>query len=202
MGYDTSFKLKAPIDKRFTGWMRDVKSNDIEEAKNVLIAVCMKSQVKEPDEMEFRKAYKRIDFSLRLYINYLIEDWKSKHKGDVGTEFSFCGWELSRGREIYIDDEYDPATEIRNDFCSHLFFTAIEATKGKFEQDNNDYYSKYESISDTVNEIEDVVWDTMNKYFVSFYRQHPELADEDGDDTPDLTDSSDPIEESSEVDNN
>ena len=194
MGYDTSFKLKAPIDKRFVGWMRDVKSDDIEEAKNVLIAVCMKSQVREPDEMEFRKAYKRIDFSLRLYINYLIEDWKNKHKGDVGTEFSFCGWELSRGREMCINDDYDPATEIRNEFCSHLFFSAIEATKGKFESDNDDYHSKYESVSDTVNEIEDVVWDTMNKYFVSFYRQHPELADEDGDDTPD------PIEESSEVD--
>ena len=35
----------------------------------------------------------------------------------------------------------------------------------------------------------------MNKYFVSFYRQHPELADEEGDDTPDPTD---PIEESAE----
>ena len=198
MGYDTSFKLKAPIDKRFVGWMRDVKSGDIEEAKNVLIAVCMKSQVREPDEMEFRKAYKRIDFSLRLYINYLIEDWKNKHKGDVGTEFSFCGWEYSRGREIHIDDEYDPAAEIRNDFCSYLFFSAIEATKGKFESDNDDYHSKYEAISDAVNEIEDVVWDTMNKYFISFYRQHPELADEEGDDTPDPTEDS--TEEFSEVD--
>ena len=198
MGYDTSFKLKAPIDKRFIGWMRDVKSGDIEEAKNVLIAVCMKSQVREPDDMEFRKAYKRIDFSLRLYINYLIEDWKNKHKGDVGTEFSFCGWEYSRGREIHIDDEYDPAAEIRNDFCSYLFFSAIEVTKGKFESDNDDYHSKYEAISDTVNEIEDVVWDTMNKYFISFYRQHPELADEEGDDTPDPMEDS--TEEFSEVD--
>lgn len=195
MGYDTSFKLKAPLDKRFTGWTRDVKSSDIEESKNVLIAVCMKSQVREPDTVELSKIYKKIDFSLRFYINYLIEDWKNKHKGDVGTEFSFCGWELSRGREIYIDDNYDPATEIHNDFCSHLFFSAIEATKGRFESDNEDYYSKYESISDTVNEIEDTVWDTMNKYFVSFYRQHPELADEEGDDTPDPTD---PIEESAE----
>ena len=198
MGYDTSFKLKAPIDKRFIGWMRDVKSGDIEESKNVLIAVCMKSQVREPDEMEFRKAYKRIDFSLRLYINYLIEDWKNKHKGDVGTEFSFCGWEYSRGGEIHIDDEYDPAAEIRNDFCSHLFFSAIEATKGKFESDNDDYHSKYEAIFAAVSEIEDVVWDTMNKYFISFYRQHPELADEEGDDTPDPAEDS--TEEFSEVD--
>ena len=36
MGYDTLFKLKAPIDKRFIGWMRDVKSDDIEEAKNMI----------------------------------------------------------------------------------------------------------------------------------------------------------------------
>ena len=193
MGYDTSFKLKAPIDKRFVGWMRDVKLSDIEESKNVLIAVCMKSGVQEPDAVELSKAYRKIDFSLRLYINYLIEDWKNNHKGDVGDEFSFCGWEYARGREIRIDDEYDPATEIRNDFCPHLFFSAIEASKGKFESDNNDYYSKYEAISDAVNEIEDTVWDTMNKYFVSFYRQHPELADEEGDDTPD------PVEESSEV---
>lgn len=195
MGYDTSFKLKAPIDKRFVGWMRDVKSSDIEESKNVLIAVCMKSQVNEPDTMELSKAYRKIDFSLRLYINYLIEDWKNNHKGDVGDEYSFCGWELSRGREMRIDDDYDPATEIRNDFCSYLFFSAIEVTKGKFESDNDDYHSKYEAISDTVNEIEGTVWDTMNKYFVSFYRQHPELADEEGDDTPDPTD---PIEESAE----
>ena len=33
MGYGTSFKLKAPIDKRFIGWMRDVKPGDIEESK-------------------------------------------------------------------------------------------------------------------------------------------------------------------------
>ena len=39
MGYDTSFKLKAPIDQRFVGWMRDVKPSDIEESKNVPIAV-------------------------------------------------------------------------------------------------------------------------------------------------------------------
>ena len=198
MGYDTSFKLKAPIDKRFVGWMRDVKSSDIEESKNVLIAVCMKSQVSEPDAMELSKAYRNIDFSLRLYINYLIEDWKNNHQGDVGTEYSFRGWELSRGREMHIDDNYDPATEIRNDFCSYLFFSAIEATKGKFESDNDDYHSKYEAISDVVDEIEGTVWDTMNKYFVSFYRQHPELADEEGDDTPDPTDSTDPMEESSE----
>lgn len=195
MGYDTSFKLKAPIDKRFVGWMHDVKSSDIEESKNVLIAVCMKSQVNEPDTMELSKAYRKIDFSLRLYINYLIEDWKNNHKGDVGTEYSFCGWELSRGREMHIDDNYDPATEIRNDFCSYLFFSAIEVTKGKFESDNDDYHSKYEAISDVVDEIEGTVWDTMNKYFVSFYRQHPELADEEGDDTPDPTD---PVEESAE----
>ena len=195
MGYDTSFKLKAPIDKRFTGWMRDVKSSDIEEAKNVLIAVCMKSQVREPDTVELSKAYRKIDFSLRLYINYLIENWKCAHKGDVGDEYSFCGWELSRGREMHIDDNYDPATEIRDEFCPHLFFSAIEVTKGRFESDNNDYHSKYEAISDIVNEIEETVWDTMNKYFVSFYRQHPELADEEGDDTPDPTD---PAEECSE----
>lgn len=195
MGYDTSFKLKTPIDKRFTGWMRDVKSSDIEEAKNVLIAVCMKSQVREPDTVELSKAYRKIDFSLRLYINYLIEDWKCAHKGDVGDEYSFCGWELSRGREMHIDDNYDPATEIRDEFCPHLFFSAIEVTKGRFENDNNDYHSKYEAISDIVNEIEETVWDTMNKYFVSFYRQHPELADEEGDDTPDSTD---PVEECSE----
>ena len=197
MGYDTSFKLKAPIDQRFVGWMQDVKPSDIEESKNVLIAVCMKSQVNEPDAMELSKAYRKIDFSLRLYINYLIEDWKNSHKGDVGTEYSFCGWELSRGREIHFDDEYDPAAEIRNEFCSHLFFSAIETTKGRFERDNDDYHSKYEAISDAVNEIEGTVWDTMNKYFVSFYRQHPELADEEGDDTPDPTDSTDPMEESS-----
>ena len=200
MGYDTSFKLKAPIDKRFTGWMRDVKSSDIEESKNVLIAVCMKSQVSEPDAMELSKAYRKIDFSLRLYINYLIEDWKNNHKGDVGTEYSFCGWEYARGREMHFDDEYDPAAEIRNEFCSHLFFSAIEATKGRFERDNDDYHSKYEAVSDIVNEIEETVWDTMNKYFISFYRQHPELADEEGDDTPDptdSTDSTDPMEESS-----
>ena len=188
MGYDTSFKLKAPIDKRFTGWMLDVKSSDIEEAKNVLIAVCMKSQVREPDTVELSKAYRKIDFSLRLYINYLIENWKCAHKGDAGDEYSFCGWELSRGREMHIDDNYDPATEIRDEFCPHLFFSAIEVTKGRFESDNNDYHSKYEAISDIVNEIEETVWDTMNKYFVSFYRQHPELADEEGDDTPDPTD--------------
>ena len=193
MGYDTSFKLKAPLDKRFVGWMRDVKPGDIEESKNVLIAVCMKSGVQEPDASELSKVYKKIDFSLRLYINYLIEDWKNKHKGDAGDEYSFCGWEYARGREIYFDDKYDPATEIRNDFCSYLFFSAIEASKGKFESDNDDYYSKLEAISDTVSEIEDIVWDTMNKYFISFYRQHPELADEEGDDTPG------PIEESSEV---
>ena len=195
MGYDTSFKLKTPIDKRFTGWMRDVKSSDIEEAKNVLIAVCMKSQAREPDTVELSKAYRKIDFSLRLYINYLIEDWKCAHKGDVGDEYSFCGWELSRGREMHIDDNYDPATEIRDEFCPHLFFSAIEVTKGRFESDNNDYHSKYEAISDIVNEIEETVWDTMNKYFVSFYRQHPELADEEGDDTLDLLDL---VEESAE----
>lgn len=198
MGYDTSFKLKAPLDKRFVGWMREVKSSDIEETKNILIAVCMKSQVREPNASELSKVYKNIDFSLRLYINYLIEDWKCRHNGDVGTEYSFCGWELSRGREIHIDDNYDPATEIRNDFCSYLFFSAIEVTKGKFESDNDDYHSKFESISDIVNEIEESVWDTMNKYFVSFYRQHPELADEEGDDTPDPTEGS--SEESSEDD--
>ena len=198
MGYDTSFKLKAPIDKRFVGWLRDVKSSDIEESKNVLIAVCMKSQVNEPDAMELSKAYRKIDFSLRLYINYLIEDWKNNHKGDVGTEYSFCGWEYVRGKEMHFDDEYDPATEICNEFCSHLFFSAIEATKGRFERDNDDYHSKYEAISDIVNEIEEIVWDTMNKYFISFYRQHPELADEDGDDTPDPTDPTDPVEDSAE----
>ena len=122
-------------------------------------------------------------------------DWKNNHKGDVGTEYSFCGWEYARGRQMHFDHEYDPAAEIRNEFCSHLFFSAIEATKGRFERDNDDYHSKYEAISDIVNEIEETVWDTMNKYFVSFYRQHPELADEEGDDTPDPTDS---VEECSE----
>ena len=38
----------------------------------------------------------------------------------------------------------------------------------------------------------------MNKYFISFYRQHPELADEEGDDTPDPTEDS--TEEFPEVD--
>lgn len=181
MGYETTFKLKSELDSQFIGWMTEVKQSNNDEYKNVLIALCMRA-LDEPDMTALHKIYREIEFSLRSLVNLYSQEWKYylKNRLEKEGEIWFCGWDKARHGNSNVWEDED---SIINFFMKELFIKAVQPCKSAFENDTN-FWNKYDQIRESLEELEDCVTDMWDHKFIDFYREHPELATEDGDDTP------------------
>ena len=183
MGYETHFRLKGELDKQFTSWMKEVKKEDINRQKNVLLATCMLTRLSKVDNFELNKVYNSISTAFRMYLNYLVEDWKInlqkrldyEDEYDKKNEVYFCGWNHSEGHD---DPTWEDEDDMINYFVPNIFLLAVESAASPFDNDDDTYYRKLEKISEYVNDLDDCVCDMMDSQFISFYRNHTELADE------------------------
>ena len=183
MGYETHFRLKGELDNRFKSWMKEVKKEEIERQKNVLLATCMLTKLDKGDSFELSKAYETISMAFRMYLNYLVESWKIslqqrldyEDEYDKKGEVYFCGWNHAEGNG---GPTWESEEDIINYFVPNIFLLAVEPCASPFDRENDTYHEKLEQISEYVDDIECSVIDMMDGQFISFYRNSPDLADE------------------------
>lgn len=170
MGYDASFKIIGEIDPKYKSWRKDTCHEDIVKYKNLLIAACMASSNENSDNLS--ATYDKILMSLKIYINYLSEDWKVnlakgfENQKEEDKVYSVCGWKYSKN-----GSGADWTIESLEDFMiEELFQMAMQPSGSPFDDTENKYYDKLSKIKDTVSEIEDIVWDIWEMDFYNDYK--------------------------------
>ena len=180
MGYGTKFKLKGDLDKEFksSGYLNHSQS-EIDAMEILLIAQCMCEDNYKCDH--YLETEKRIETTLRMYVTYLEEKWKSDLKDRLAEDGSirFCGWEHSRGgRNI----SWNSSDDIVSFYLRELFLIAIIKTQNPLDEDSN-YHIKQQKIFDLLADLPWNVNDMWDQKFIDRYRDSDD-AEEEGDDTP------------------
>lgn len=184
MGYSTTFRLKGELDSKFKGWKSSsAQSSDKDEYKSVLESTCLLASLSFDKKDSclssyLHKVYRDVSFALRTYTGLLVNDWKVALMDELkenDNKIDLYGWQFS--------DSGNSAWENREDvekyFAKELFLLAATPTSGQFDKDNDDFIEKSQQISTYINDIEDCLNDVLWQEFISFYRDKPELADED-----------------------
>lgn len=177
MGYSTTFRLKGEIDKSFKSYTtKPYSRNELAKYKAILEAKCL-DPFKRSESPTYDKAYSEIFWAVRSYINCLVVNWKydlNKTLNENNNQIDFYGWEYANDSSVIWED-FESIVEY---FTEELFLISICSTNGRFDKDNEDYYEKLNSICDNIKDLPDTIESAMNKLFVNFYRDNPDLADE------------------------
>lgn len=183
MSYYTSFKLKGELDKQFQPLYSQHSPTDyIEKYKNVLFAICMEDMHNKRPE-DYFKLYETLSIYTKMFLNILLTEYYLSLQDelkDKDNTISFCGWQYSRSSlsTLYTDKEDMIAHQV-----SYLFKTAIIKCDDYWDKDST-YHNKYSEVIEAIDSIIETTNDFASTSFVEFYREHPELAVEEGDDTP------------------
>lgn len=182
MSYYTSFKLKGELDKQFLPLYSQHSSTDyIEKYKNVLFAICMEDMRNKKPE-DYFKLYETLSIYTKMFLNILLTEYYLYIQDTLKSEdntISFCGWQYSRSSlsTLYTDKEDMIAHQV-----SYLFKIAIIKCGDYWAKDST-YHDKYSEVIEAIDSIVETANDFASASLVEFYREHPELAEEKGDDT-------------------
>lgn len=188
MSYYTSFKLKGELDTQFRPLFgTSNESKYINKYENVLFAICMEDRTNYTPE-DYSKLYDTLERYVNMYINLLLSDYWSSLQNELknnNSTIEFYGWQ-------YCKSSFSPLYESKEDFiakqASMLFRTAIIKCDNYWDKDST-YNCKYTEVLETIDGIKEITNDFASESFIKFYREHPELADEDGDDTESIDES-------------
>lgn len=74
---------------------------------------------------------------------------------------------------------FDSLEEFKKCILDQLFQLVVCPTSTRFDKDHEDFNEKEEQVFDILSDIENEVDEIVTYNFVKYYREHPELADED-----------------------
>lgn len=182
MSYNTTFRLKGELDSQFKTWMKSVTKSELNKYRVVLEGICILPVEKSENQRGHTymyKLYSDIYTAVSMYVKYLIENWKIglKSRIDEKNEILFCGWRFS---DSGSGSPWDNEEDLTDFFTEQLFLYVIQPTKGAFDYENSDYDEKLQKVSDTINDIEDSVYEMMDKKFIERYRDSDDAYESDG----------------------
>ncbi len=178
MGYSTTFRLKGEIDERFQP--NKYRVPNVSKSMSILTAICLHKFVIETKTFCFYTTFEQIYENLRFALHELICDVEQVVKQnfvlDKNKEIYFYGWQ-------YSDESsrlgFDTLEEFEKCILDQLFQIVACPTSTRFDKNHEDFNEKEDQISDILNDIEYEVKEIVTFNFVQYYREHPELADED-----------------------
>lgn len=178
MGYSTTFRLKDKIVAQFQP--NNYRVPNLAKSKSILTALCLYNYTigdKAYDMwISFNKIYDNIDFALSELIKDAEQESKKKLFLNEKNEIDFYGWQ-------YSDEDshmgFDSLEEFKKCILDQLFQLVVCPTSTRFDKEHEDFNEKEEQVFDILGDIENEVDEIIRYNFVKFYREHPELADED-----------------------
>lgn len=185
MGYSTTFRLKGELDDKFKTWTTSYKKSDEKKYKVILDAVCMKAYdgFESRDAWVLYKIYDKVHNSVQFYVRLIVENWKyclNKTLKEHNNEINFCGWEHASDR----DSPWESEEDLVDHFTESLFMLAInESNKpfgGKRNEDDEEWYEKWQKVSDITSDIDECVVSLMDSQFINRYRDSEDADEDDG----------------------
>lgn len=178
MGYSTTFRLKSEIDEQFQP--NKYRDPNTSRSKSILMAICLHKFVIESKMFGLYTTFGQIYDNLRIALHELICDAeqvsKQKFVLDKNKEIYFYGWQYSDNDQHL---GFDSLEEFEKCILDQLFQIVVCSTSTRFDKNHEDFNEKEDQISDILNDIEYEVDEIVTFNFVKYYREHPELADED-----------------------
>lgn len=185
MGYSTTFRLKGELDDKFKTWTTSYKKSDEKKYKVILDAICMRAYdgLEGKESWVLYKIYDKVHSAVQIYVRLIVENWKysiNKELKEHNNEINFYGWEHASDRDCPWESEED----LVDHFTESLFMLAInESNKpfgGKRNEDDEEWYEKWQKVSDITNDIDECVVSLMDSLFIDRYRDSEDADEDDG----------------------
>lgn len=185
MGYSTTFRLKGELDDKFKTWTTSYKKSDEKKYKVILDAICMRAYdgLEGKESWVLYKIYDKVHSAVQIYVRLIVENWKysiNKELKEHNNEIKFYGREHASDRDCPWESEED----LVDHFTESLFMLAInESNKpfgGKRNEDDEEWYEKWQKVSNITNDIDECVASLMDSLFIDRYRDSEDADEDDG----------------------
>lgn len=164
MGYDATYKIVGELDDKFKPIFKKVTKQELNKYKNLVIGTCM--LVKNLEVVSLSKLYDNITAYTRMYIEYIINNWKVDLKESLkdSNEIHVCGWDFSKSGPSYYPEDIE---DVMNNTVENIFYIAINYTSDILD-DSEKYYAKLNLIRDEL-DIEEYIYEIMEHLLFDTY---------------------------------
>lgn len=168
MGYDAKIKINGELDQKYQPFTVKGSQKQTEKWKTILLGTCM-TGIEKREGVDMKSFYDNISMFVDLISYDVSEEWKHALKETLeenDNEYNVCGWSYSdRGLGDYVMSKDEYIAKVKQD----LFLYSISLNVNFFE-DEECWQRKLSIISETIEGIEETLWDILDHEFFREYK--------------------------------